>query len=119
MQLKHFSFKNFLLNVSLFIAVSYATIVGISILVIAFLFFTIGHYKSRIETAILTHTGYTLTMGAIHPGLSNFLAPSITIDNAKLTNPSDPTQIVELRQLKLVLSYSSIWNLAPIFDQTY
>lgn len=117
MQLKPFSFKQFLLKVSLFLAIFYAFIISTSFLITAYLFLSLDSYKSRIEGVVFKHTGYTLNIGNISSSISKSLLPQITINNAKLTNPTDPKQSFTVKQLQFVFSYSSIWNLEPIFDQ--
>ncbi|MBP9742731.1 MAG: hypothetical protein KBD37_05155 [Burkholderiales bacterium] len=117
MQVRPFSVRHFLLKVGLFIAIFYAFVITTSILITAYLFISLDSYKTRIEGVIYRHTGYKLTVGDIHTSLSRSLLPEITISNATLINPADTKQNFSVKQLQFVFSYSSIWNLEPIFDQ--
>lgn len=117
MQLKPFSFKQFLLKVCLLIAIFYSFIIEISILITGFLFFSLNSYKGKIEKVVYQHTGYTISINNISPSLSSAMAPEITINNIRLTNPTDPNQAFFVKQIQISLSYSSIWHLEPIFDQ--
>ena len=97
--------------------VFYVLLISTSIAITTYLFLNLDKYKSKIEQAIFTQTGYNLVISEIKTSLSNSLLPEITINNPKLIGPNIQTQILSIAQLKIVLSYSSIWNLEPIFDQ--
>lgn len=117
MQSRLFSLKQFIFKALIFIAFFYAFLVTVSLLITAYLFISLDNYKARIERVVFKHTGYTLSIGSIQTGLSNYYLPEISISNSRLTNPSDVKQNFGIKKVQFIFSYSSIWNFEPMFDQ--
>lgn len=106
-----------LLKITVFAFIFYIAILSISILITGFLFISLNGYKSRIERVIYKHTGYTLNVGSIRTKLSHYYLPEVIISDIKLTNPLDVKQQFAVKRLDVVFSYSSVWNLEPIFNR--
>ena len=117
MQLNQFTLKQIISKVALSIAILYAVLISISLLITASLYLGLNHYKPQFQNLISKKTGYNITIGHIEVGLNDVLAPKIIFDNTKITNPKDPKQIFQIKHLELVPSFSSIWRLSPIFSK--
>ena len=117
MQVHKFSLTNLFIKLFVFIFFFYIAILTTSIFITGYLFISLDSYKPRIERVIFKHTGYKLSVGSIKTKLNHYYLPEIIIQNAKLINPNDSTQSFGVKSLEFVFSYSSIWNLEPIFDQ--
>lgn len=108
---------NFLIKMAVFIFFFYIAVLALSILITGYLFISLDSYKSRIEKVVYKHTGYKLSVESIKTKLNSYYLPEILIKNARLNNPADKAQNFAVKSLEFVFSYSSIWNLEPIFDQ--
>lgn len=117
MQVHKFSLSKLLIKVVVLAVFFWIAILSMSILVTGYIFISMDSYKSRIEKVVFKHTGYKLYVESIKTKLNNYYLPEIIIKNARLENPSDKTQSFNVKSLEFVFSYSSIWNLEPIFDQ--
>jgi len=117
MQLLSSTLKELFLKLVIFAAIFYIVIVAISILITSFLFLSLNSYKTRIENVIYHHTGYTLNVESIKTKLNAYYLPEIIINKVKLSNPSNVKQTFSVNRLEFVFSYSSLWNLEPIFKQ--
>ncbi|HLX55259.1 MAG TPA: DUF3971 domain-containing protein, partial [Aquella sp.] len=117
MQVHKFSIYNLFIKIGLFILFFYVAVLALSILITGYLFISLDSYKARIEKVVYKHTGYKLNVESIKTKLNSYYLPEILIKNARLDNPSDTAQSFAVKSLEFVFSYSSIWNLEPIFDQ--
>ncbi len=117
MQIHKFSLSNLLIKIAVFVFFFYIAVLAISILITGYLFISLDSYKSRIEKVVFKHTGYTLKVESLKTKLNSYYLPEVIIKNASLNNPNTPDQNFNVKSLELVFSYSSIWNLEPIFDQ--
>jgi len=109
--IRHLGFK-----ITVYIAIGYASIVAISLIITFMVFLGIAHFKNTIEQQALKHSGYTVQIGSITSVINTNYTPEIIINNLKIQNPKNPIQVISLNKLKFAFSYSSIWHLAPILD---
>ncbi len=117
MQLSQILFKQFISKLAIIVVATYAVIIAISLLLTLIFYFSIDVYKTKLECLIKEKTGYSLSISKIGISLSSSLAPKITLNNTKLSNPQNPKQFFNIKQLELVPSYSSLWKLTPIFSK--
>ncbi|MCC2624203.1 MAG: hypothetical protein K0R14_76 [Burkholderiales bacterium] len=117
MQIHQFSLSKLLIKAAVFVSFFYVIFLTLSILITGYLFFSLDSYKTRIEKVVYKHTGYKLSVESIKTKLNSYYLPEIIIKNARLQNPSDLSQSFAVKSLEFVFSYSSIWNLEPIFNE--
>ncbi|MCC2645335.1 MAG: hypothetical protein K0R94_1113, partial [Burkholderiales bacterium] len=117
MHVHKFSLSKLLIKAAVCIFFFWIAVLIISILITGYIFISLDSYKSRIEKVVFKHTGYKLHVESIKTKLNSYYLPEIIIKNARLDNPIDATQNFKVKSLEFVFSYSSIWNLEPIFNQ--
>ena len=117
MQLSQISVQKFISKLAIVVVATYTVIIAISLLLTLILYFGINVYKTKIEYLIHQKTGYNLTIANIDISISDTMAPKITLNGTKLTNPQDSKQMFEIKHLVIIPSYSSLWTLTPIFSK--
>lgn len=80
-----------------------------------YILINIHNYKTHIEHIIAINTQYKLTIGSISGDLKNGYLPEIKIRNISITNPENKSQQLDINNMDVVISSSSIWRFAPIF----
>ena len=119
LQFKNFSLRSLLVKMLAYAVVFYLLIILASISITGYIFLNLSNYSSRIEQTIYKHTGYKLQAGSIQTKLNNAYLPEIIIKDILLVNPVNQKQQLHIKSLDFVFSYSSIWDLEPIFNQIY
>lgn len=77
---------------------------------------TIDKRLPLIQRLISKHTGYAITVDKIDSGFTNHGQPYVTIDGLKILAPEQIKPFIQIDNLQLILSYSSLWHLMPIFS---
>lgn len=119
LQFKNFSLRSLLVKMLAYAVIFYLLIILASISITGYIFLNLSNYSSRIEQTIYKHTGYKLQTGSIQTKLNNAYLPEVIIKDILLVNPVNKKQQLHLKSLDFVFSYSSIWDLEPIFNQIY
>ncbi|MEN9945850.1 MAG: hypothetical protein RLZZ293_236, partial [Pseudomonadota bacterium] len=109
--------KSLLTKLMIYLMALYCLLIVASLVITNYLVINMQEYKSRIEQSIYAKTGYNLHLGNIQTKLNYYYLPEVIIDNLILTNPKDKKHNLQIKQIDLVLSYRSIWELQPIFKQ--
>lgn len=117
LELKPFSFKQLLVKIIAYVLLFYLLIILASLAITGYIFLNLEGYKQRIEKTIYKHTGYHLQVGSIETKLSRSYVPEVFIKDIDLVNPINRKQSMHINTLDFVFSYSSIWDLEPIFSQ--
>lgn len=99
-----------------YVAVGCVAVVGIGIGSSVIVFLNLDHFKHRIQRIVAKETGFKLDYNRLTTGFTWYAEPYIKIDNLSLTNPQIKNQFFQLKQLYLSLSWASIWQQLPIFD---
>lgn len=112
--IRHIGFK-----ITMYIAAMYILLVSCSLAITFFAFLSIGHFKNQIEAQVFKYSGYKVQFGNINSEMNDNYLPEVIIDDFKLQNPTNTAQNMTIHKLKFALSYSTIWQLAPILDNLY
>lgn len=119
LQFKNFSLRSLLVKILAYAAIFYLVIILASISITGYIFFNLDNYSSRIEQTIYKHTGYKLQAGSIQTKLNSAYLPEVIIKDILLVNPVNKKQQLHVKSLDFVFSYSSLWDLEPIFNHIY
>ncbi|MBX9597930.1 MAG: hypothetical protein K2X04_05085 [Burkholderiales bacterium] len=119
LQFKNFSLRSLLVKIVAYAAIFYLVIIIASIAITGYIFLNLSDYSSRIEQTIYKHTGYKLQTGSIQTKLNNTYLPEIIIKDILLVNPVNKKQQLHIKSLDFVFSYTSIWDLEPVFNKIY
>lgn len=114
---KPFSLRHLLVKIIAYVAGFYILLMTASVAITGYIFLNLEGYRSRIETTVYKHTGYKLNVKSIETKLNSSFLPEITITDVNLVNPINSKQKVHVDKLDFVFSYSSIWDLEPIFNK--
>ena len=114
---KPFSLRHLLVKIIAYVAGFYILLMTASVAITGYIFLNLEGYRSRIETTVYKHTGYKLNVKSIETKLNSSFLPEITISDVNLVNPINSKQKVHVEKLDFVFSYSSIWDLEPIFNK--
>jgi len=111
------SLQKILVNISIILIVAYIVLfVGVSVLANIILF-DANNYKQQIEQAVAKRTHYILHIDSINSRFNYDYLPEITLNGVAISNKDTPNQKLEINQLVVNLSYSSLWNLELIFNK--
>lgn len=114
--MKYFSiFRSFILKLTIALSIVYLSAITLSLAIVGILFLNLHKYEVKLQDYVLKTTNYKLNIGHIKPTLDFSLLPKIVIKDLQLIDPKNTTHAINMGQLQVVLSYSSIWHLQPIF----
>ena len=114
---KPFSLRHLILKAIAYLLGFYLLLMIASVAITGYIFLNLEGYRARIETTVYKHTGYKLKVASIQTRLNSSLLPEILIQNVDLINPINSKQKIHVDTLDFVFSYSSIWDLEPIFNK--
>lgn len=101
---------------------AYSVAIGVTGVVIIslgsgiYLINTLDQRLPLIQRLIYKHTGYNIAVDRIDSGFNNRGQPYLTIEGLKILAPEQIKPFIQFDSLQLILSYSSIWHLTPIFS---
>lgn len=114
---KPFSLRHLFIKILAYVAGFYVLLMTASVAITGYIFLNLEGYRSRIETTVYKHTGYKLNVKSIETKINSSFLPEIVIHDISLVNPINSKQKVHVDTLDFVFSYSSIWDLEPIFNK--
>ncbi len=117
MALKLNSVRSLLVKLLAYIALFYLLVVVIVVSITGYIFLNLDSYRVRIEQTVFNRTGYKLTIDSITTKLDHNYLPELIIKKAKLVNPNNQQQFIDINRIDLILSYASIIHFKPLFHE--
>lgn len=114
---KPFSLRQLLVKIFAYVLLFYLLVIVASISITGYIFLNLDGYRQRIEKTVYKHTGYQLKVGSIQTKLNSSYLPEVLIKDVALVNPINSKQSMHIDVLDFVFSYSSIWDLEPVFNK--
>lgn len=77
---------------------------------------TLNRRLPLIQKMVYIHTGYQIALDYMDSGFNTSGQPYLTINGLKIMAPEQVKPFMQIRNIQLVLSYSSFWHLVPVFS---
>lgn len=116
-QLLSADWRSFVVKLFAYIALTYMSVILISIAIVAFLLLNVDMVKNKIINYVNQNTGLVLNIGNVQSKLDEFYTPEIIFHDISLSNSKETRNITHVKSLDLALSFDSFLKFQPIFSK--
>lgn len=115
--LKNISWRPLVVKIIGYSLAIYLSLVLISVIVTGVIFFNLDNFKHKIIQVVDNKSGGNLTIGRLQTKLNSYYLPELLVDNLQFKPFESSSKELYIKQIDLVVDYSSLWRFRPIFNE--